>query len=58
MRYSAPEDRYLVEGFVQNVENAHIRTGAGAFGPTRYAPVFLSNYQPPRTWGVRVKAAF
>ncbi len=58
LRYNAPEDRYTVEGFVQNVENGHIRTNATTFGPTRYAPVFLSNLQPPRTYGVRVKAAF
>ena len=58
IRYNAPEDRYTVEGFVQNVENGHIRTNAATFGPTRYTPVFLSNLQPPRTWGVRVRAAF
>jgi iron complex outermembrane receptor protein len=58
LRYTAAEDRYSVEGFVQNVENGHIRTNASTFGPTRYAPVFLSNLQPPRTWGVRVKANF
>ncbi|WP_374944472.1 TonB-dependent receptor, partial [Sphingomonas sp.] len=42
IRYNAPEDKYLIEAFVQNLENGRIRTGAGAFGPTRYAPVFLS----------------
>lgn len=58
LRYTAPEDKYLVEGFVQNLEDRRIRTSAGTFGPTRYAPVFLSNYQPPRTYGVRVRANF
>ena len=58
IRYNAPQDKYLIEAFVQNLENGRIRTGAGAFGPTRYAPVFLSTLQPPRTWGVRAKAAF
>ena len=58
IRYNAPEQRYLIEAFVQNLEDGEIRTGAGAFGPTRYAPVFLSTLQPPRTWGVRARAAF
>ena len=58
IRYNAPENKYLIEAFVQNVENGRIRTGTGAFGPTRYAPVFLSPLQPPRTWGVRARAAF
>jgi len=58
LRYSSPENRYSVEAFVQNVENGHIRTNAATFGPTRYEPVFLSNLQPPRTWGVRAKASF
>ena len=58
IRYNAPEQKYLVEAFVQNLEDGDIRTGASAFGPTRYAPVFLSTLQPPRTWGVRARAAF
>ena len=58
LRYSAPEDRYTLEAFVQNLENGHIRTNAATFGPTRYAPIFLSNLQPPRTWGVRARASF
>ncbi|CAA9499941.1 MAG: TonB-dependent receptor, partial [uncultured Sphingomonadaceae bacterium] len=58
IRYEAPENQYLLEAFVQNLENSRIRTGAGTFGPTRYAPVFLSTLQPPRTWGVRARAAF
>ncbi len=58
VRYTSPSDKYLVEGFVQNVEARAVRTSAGAFGPTRYAPVFLSNYQAPRTFGARVKLSF
>ena len=58
LRYDAPEDKYTVEAFVQNVEDGKIRTNATTFGPTRYAPVFLSNLQPPRTFGGRVRVAF
>ena len=58
LRYTAPNDRFSVEAFVQNVEDAKIRTSASTFGPTRYDPVFLSVYQSPRTFGGRVRAAF
>ena len=58
IRYTAPEDKWLVEGFVQNLEDGHIRTNASTFGPTRYAPVFLSNLQAPRTFGGRVRVNF
>ena len=44
--------------FVQNVEDGKIRTNASTFGPTRYPPVFLSNLQPPRTFGGRVRLNF
>ena len=58
LRYNAPEDKFIVEGFVQNVEDRKVRTNASTFGPTRYAPVFLSNYQAPRTFGARVRVNF
>lgn len=58
IRFTTADDKYTVEAFVQNIENGHIRTGAGAFGAPRYDPVFLSNLQPPRTWGLRARASF
>ncbi|KER35776.1 TonB-dependent receptor [Sphingobium indicum F2] len=58
IRFVSPDQKYSVEAFVQNIENGKIRTGAGAFGAPRYDPVFLSNLQPPRTWGVRARANF
>ncbi len=58
LTYTAPDEKYAVEAFVQNIENGHIRTGASAFGAPRYDPVFLSNLQAPRTWGVRARAKF
>ncbi|MFC3431684.1 MULTISPECIES: TonB-dependent receptor [Sphingobium] len=58
IRFASPDQKYSVEAFVQNIENGKIRTGAGSFGAPRYDPVFLSNLQPPRTWGVRARANF
>ncbi|MHA6768471.1 TonB-dependent receptor [Sphingobium ummariense] len=58
IRFVSADKSYSVEAFVQNIENSKIRTGAGAFGAPRYDPVFLSNLQPPRTWGVRARANF
>ncbi|KXU32132.1 TonB-dependent receptor [Sphingobium sp. 22B] len=58
IRFVSPDQKYSVEAFVQNIENGKIRTGAGSFGAPRYDPVFLSNLQPPRTWGVRARANF
>ncbi len=58
IRFVSADKSYSVEAFVQNIENSKIRTGAGAFGAPRYEPVFLSNLQPPRTWGVRARANF
>ncbi|MFD1104987.1 TonB-dependent receptor [Sphingobium olei] len=58
IRFNSADQNYSVEAFVQNIENGRIRTGAGAFGAPRYEPVFLSNLQPPRTWGVRARANF
>ncbi|MDX3885217.1 MULTISPECIES: TonB-dependent receptor [Sphingomonas] len=58
IRFTAADDKYSVEAFIQNIENGKIRTSAGAFGAPRYDPVFLSNLQPPRTWGVRARTKF
>jgi iron complex outermembrane receptor protein len=58
IRYNAPEEKYMVELFVQNLEDKAVRTSAATFGPTRYPPVFLSNLQAPRTFGARIKANF
>nr|WP_043605707.1 TonB-dependent receptor [Novosphingobium sp. Rr 2-17] len=58
LRYTSASQNYSVEAFIQNIEDGKIRTNATAFGTPRYDPVFLSNLQPPRTWGVRAKANF
>jgi len=61
LTYAAPGDRYEIEAFSLNVTDKRIRTSAGVSGPTNspvLSTVYLSNYEPPRTWGVRVRAKF
>ncbi|MCJ2184747.1 TonB-dependent receptor [Novosphingobium sp. 1949] len=57
LAYSSPDDRYGVDLFVENLTDKRIRTSASVAGATSgLTPVFLSNYEPPRTWGVRLRA--
>jgi len=59
--YASPGDRYEIEAFSLNVNDKRIRTSAsvsGSVGTNGLQSVFLSNYEPPRTWGVRVRAKF
>ena len=60
MSYTAPSGGYSVEAFGLNVTDKRIRTSASVSGPNNggLPAVFLSNYEAPRTWGVRVKANF
>jgi iron complex outermembrane receptor protein len=61
LTYASPDDKYEIEAFSLNVTDKRIRTSAGVSGSpgTNGLPtVFLSNYEPPRTWGVSVRAKF
>jgi iron complex outermembrane receptor protein len=61
LTYASPGDRYEIEAFSLNVNDKRIRTSAGvsgSIGTNGLPSVFLSNYEPPRTWGVRVRAKF
>ena len=58
LRYEPTEAPWSVEAFVQNLEDKDIKTGAGAAGVPNYAPIWTSVYQPPRTWGFRLKTKF
>ena len=59
LTYASPGDRYEIEAFGQNVTDKRIRTSSGVAGTTNgLSAVFLSNYEPPATWGVRVRAKF
>jgi iron complex outermembrane receptor protein len=57
LRYKPVAGRWLVEGFVQNVENNNIKTSAGTYGAPSN-PVWTSVYQPPRTFGARFSVDF
>jgi iron complex outermembrane receptor protein len=57
LRYEPENKVYMIEGFVENIEDKRIRTGAGSFGAPA-TPVFISVLQAPRTWGVRARAKF
>ena len=67
LRYEAPERRWEVEVFVQNLENEAVKTdiqniGASSNGTPTSAPTNLGTwvgfYNPPRTYGLRVGARF
>ena len=61
LTYASPGDRYEIEAFALNATDKRIRTSAsvsGSVGTNGLNSVFLSNYEPPRTWGVRVRAKF
>jgi iron complex outermembrane receptor protein len=54
-----PNDKpWSVEAFVLNVENNNIKATAGAYGAPTYAPVWTAVYQPPMTWGARIRTKF
>ncbi len=56
VRYQPDGKKWLAEVYVQNLEDALIRTSSGGRSPTQ--PIFTSNYQPPRTFGGRVSVNF
>jgi iron complex outermembrane receptor protein len=59
LAYTMPGGKYMVEAFAQNLTDHRIRTSASVSGPTNgLSPVYLSNYEPPRTWGVRLRGSF
>jgi len=61
LNYTAPGGQYEVEAFALNLTDHRIRTSSGVsgtVGTNGLSTVFLSNYEPPRTWGVRVRAKF
>ncbi len=58
VRYEPPQDPWSAEVFVQNLEDKNIKTGAGTAGQGNYPVVWASVYQPPRTWGFRLRTKF
>jgi iron complex outermembrane receptor protein len=57
LRFEPENKAFMIEGFVQNIEDKRIRTGTGSFGAPA-TPIFISVLQAPRTWGVRARAKF
>lgn len=58
IRYTSPDQRYVLEAFVQNVEDRKIRTSSTTYGLAPDGNSFLSYLQPPRTFGARLQAKF
>ena len=51
------DKKYEVEAYVKNVENGNIKTNASVYDVLN-VPYPLALYQPPRTWGVKVRYSF
>jgi iron complex outermembrane receptor protein len=58
LRYEPADAPWSAEAFVQNLEDKNIKTGAGAAGVPNYDPIWTAAYQPPRTWGFRLRTKF
>jgi iron complex outermembrane recepter protein len=52
LRYTEPQDRWYANAYVQNLSNDKVRTNAGRFVGTNGSLVYVSQYLPPRTYGV------
>jgi iron complex outermembrane receptor protein len=51
------ERQYEVEAYVKNVEDKNIKANANVV-MVEQVPYPLAVYQPPRTWGVRLRYHF
>lgn len=58
LHYQPLNSPWSAEAYVLNVENALVKADAEVAGPPNYAPVWLSIYAPPTTWGVRLRRKF
>ncbi|HEY4144377.1 TonB-dependent receptor [Pinirhizobacter sp.] len=52
LRYSEPKDRWYAGVFVQNVTDGKVRTNAARFALPDGSFTYVSEYLPPRTYGV------
>lgn len=52
LRYSEPKDRWYAGLFVQNVADGRVRTNAARFSLPDGSFTYVSEYLPPRTYGV------
>ena len=58
LRYHEPQDRWWVGMYVQNLTNDKVRTNASRFVGNDGSLVYVSQYLPPRTYGVNVGVWF
>lgn len=58
LRYTEPQDRWWVNAYVQNLTDDKVRTNAMRFEEANGSFVYVSQYLPPRTYGVEVGVWF
>lgn len=58
LRYTEPQDRWWAAAFVQNFTDGRVRTSAGRFAMPDGSFQYVSQYLPPRTFGVQLGVWF
>jgi iron complex outermembrane recepter protein len=58
LHYQPLNSPWSAEAYVLNVEDNNIKVDAEVYGTPNYSPVWMSIYQPPRTWGMRLRRKF
>ena len=58
LRYTEPQDRWWASAYVQNFTDGRVRTSAGRFAMPDGSFQYVSQYLPPRTYGVQVGVWF
>lgn len=54
LRYTEPQDRWWVNAYVQNIGNDDVRTNAMRFQDANGSFIYVSQYLPPRTYGIEL----
>ena len=58
LHYQPLNSPWSAEAYVLNLEDNNIKADAEVYGTPNYTPVWMSIYQPPRTWGMRLRRKF
>jgi len=58
LRYTEPQDRWWVNAYVQNFTDGRVRTSAGRFQLSPGVYQYVSQYLPPRVFGVQLGVWF
>ena len=56
-RWESEDDRFFVEGFVENVTDEGVRSTRSVGNALLGRPIIVA-YEPPRTWGVRIGGSY